>query len=364
MRRMPAYRVHKTKNLAYVYMCGRMHYLGRAHSPESWQAYHAAIASHLKGKPPEKRSRTRGAVAAFTIAELTERWYLAERERFGPRHQRTYEAGYASKELICHHATATVSEFGPRAFKAIRDRMVRDGRSRQYTNRMMNTIRRCIRWGVAEELVPGDRLEALKAVDGLRFGAAPESAPRRAADPEAVKAVLRWLDANGQAAAAALVRFLRATGCRPGEACRAKWIEFRLSGDLPHFVPSMHKTACHGIDRCVPLNADALAAIGGGMRLGCGEDFVFVHTRGRPFTSNALLLAVRRAITATGCANWSPYGLRHLAATTALARTGSEAAAAALLGHTPRSTIIQRYSRDRLALATKAAKAIEIQEVA
>ena len=66
MRRMPAYRVHKTKNLAYVYMCGRMHYLGRAHSPESWQAYHAAIASHLKGKPPEKRSRTRGAVAAFT----------------------------------------------------------------------------------------------------------------------------------------------------------------------------------------------------------------------------------------------------------------------------------------------------------
>jgi integrase len=357
MRRMPAYRVHKTKNLAYVTLRSRMHYLGRAHSPESWRAYHAAIASYLKGEPPERRSRTKVA-AALTVAELTERWYLAERERFGPRHQRTYEAGYASKELIRQHATASVCEFGPRAFKAIRDRMVEDGRSRQWTNRMMNTIRRCFRWGVAEELVPSDRLEALKAVDGLRHGAAPEAPPRQAADPEAVETALRWLDANGQAGAASILRFLRATGCRPGEACQAKWSELNLTGDLPHFVPSKHKTARHGIERLVPLNADALAAIGGGMRLG-GDGFVFAHTRGRPFTSNAILLAVRRAIAATGCANWSPYGLRHLAATVALARTGSEAAAAALLGHTPRSTIIQRYSRDRLLLAAKAAKAIE-----
>jgi integrase len=95
------------------------------------------------------------------------------------------------------------------------------------------------------------------------------------------------------------------------------------------------------------------------MRVGGGDGIVFTHTRGEAFTPNALLLAVRRAIAATGCADWSPYGLRHLAATTALARTGCEAAAAALLGHTPRSTIIQRYSRDRLALASRAAKAIE-----
>jgi len=354
MRQAPAYCVHKSRNLAFVRLSGRMIYLGRAHSPESHERYHAVLADHYAGKPATT-VRPRRAATAFTVAELAERYYLSERARRGPRHQGTYEAAYAARELVRDHATATVAEFGPRAFKAIRDRLARDGRSRQWVNRMMNAIRRCFRWGVAEELVPADRLDALAAVDGLRFGAA----PRRAADPDAVDAVVRWLESQDNHGAARLVRFLRATGCRPGEACGARWSELRLADAVPHFRPTAHKTARHGIERLVPLNADAIAAIGGTMRLGGGERFVFTHTRGEPFTPNALLLAVRRAIAATGCADWSPYGLRHLAATTALARTGSEAEAAALLGHTPRSTIIQRYSRDRLALAARAAKAIE-----
>jgi integrase len=357
MRQLPAYCIHKGRNLAYMTVQGREHYLGRAHSPESHAKYREALSAILAGEPLEvNRAPRKG--CAFTVAELAERYYLAERARRGDRHPAAYEAAYAARELARQHATATVAEFGPRAFKAIRDRMVREGRSRQWTNRMMNAIRRCFRWGVGEELVPADRLEALAAVDGLRHGAAPEAPPRRAADPVAVETVVRWLDAQGNHGAANLVRFLRATGCRPGEACRTRWGELDLGGDLPHFRPSAHKTARHGIERLVPLNADALAALGSGMRLG-GEGFVFENTNGRPFTPNALLLAIRRAIAATGCATWSPYGLRHLAATTALARTGSEAAAAALLGHTPRSTIIQRYSRDRLVLASAAAKAIE-----
>ncbi len=359
MRRLPAYCVHKGRNLAYMTIDGREHYLGRAHSPESHARYREALSALLAGVKPAEAVRRERKPSALTVGELAERWHLAMQVQFGPTHQKAYEARHAALELTRTHATATVGEFGPRAFKAIRDRLVHDGRSRQFVNRRMNSIRRCFRWGVAEELVPGDRIQALAAVDGLRHGAAPESEPRRAADPAAVEAVVRWLDAQGHTGAAALVRFLRATGCRPGEACRARWVEFHLGAELPHYRPAKHKTARHGIERLVPLNADALAAIGDGMRLGAPDGFVFTHTRDRPFTPNALLLAVRRAIAATGCADWSPYGLRHLAATTALARTGSEAAAAALLGHTPRSTIIQRYSRDRLVLASAAAKAIE-----
>lgn len=362
MRRVPRYCIHKARNLAYVTIGGREHYLGRAHSPESHAAYHEIVGALRAGEPvPERRTQK---ASAITVAEVAELWYLSVLERNGKRHQATYEAAYAARALNQDHATARASEFGPKAFKVIRDRLAREGRSRQWVNRMMNAIRRCFRWAVGEELVSSERLQALKAVDGLRHGTAPETPPRQAADPEAVNAVLHWLGANGQPGAAALIRFLRATACRPSEACNAQWQDFTLSGEKPRFQPQQHKTARHGIEREVPLNINALEAVQSQMRIGNVNGAVFLNTAGKPFTANSILLAVRRGIAATGCANWSPYSLRHLAATTALARTGSEAAAAALLGHTPRSTIIQRYSRDRTALAAKAAKAIEIQEVA
>ncbi|MFM7807927.1 MAG: hypothetical protein ACKPEA_08335, partial [Planctomycetota bacterium] len=114
MRRLPAYCVHKGRNLAYMTLKGREHYLGRAHSPESHAAYREALAACLAGEPvqPAKPERNRN---AFTVGELAERWYLAELERRGPRHQAAYEAVYAARELARQHATATVAEFGPRA---------------------------------------------------------------------------------------------------------------------------------------------------------------------------------------------------------------------------------------------------------
>ena len=357
MPRLPAYCVHKARNLAYMTLGGREVYLGRAHSPESHAKYRETVSALLAGLSHAEAVRPTRKPVPLSVAELGERWYHAMLDKFGPTHQKSYEALHAARELSKAHATARVAEFGPKPFKAIRDRLVAEGRSRQFINRRMNSIRRCFRWGVAEELVPGDRIQALAAVDGLRHGAAPETPPRRAADPDAVQVVLHHLEATGSHGAAAMLRFLWATGCRPGEACRARWPEFTLGAEMPHYRPATHKTAHHGIERLIPLNADALAAIGGSRQLGDG--FVFLNTNGEPFTPNALLLAVRRAIAATGCADWSPYGLRHLACTEALAATGSEAAAAALLGHTARSTIVQRYTRDRFALSYTAAKSIE-----
>jgi integrase len=57
--------------------------------------------------------------------------------------------------------------------------------------------------------------------------------------------------------------------------------------------------------------------------------------------------------------SWMPYQMRHLAATEAVAATGSETAAAALLGHSPSSTVVRRYSTQRDASARLAADAID-----
>ena len=67
---------------------------------------------------------------------------------------------------------------------------------------------------------------------------------------------------------------------------------------------------------------------------------------------------IDRACAALGVERWVPYQLRHLAATEAVNRTGNEAAAAAMLGHAPNSGMIRRYSRNRLELATMAAKVV------
>ncbi|MDB4775712.1 hypothetical protein OAG62_01170 [bacterium] len=45
-------------------------------------------------------------------------------------------------------------------------------------------------------------------------------------------------------------------------------------------------------------------------------------------------------------------------ATEAIAATGSEEATAAMLGHTPSSTVVRRYSTDRLRLATQASRSL------
>ena len=368
VHRIPAIRIHRSKQLAYVRIGGKFHYLGVPGSPESFEKFARLVGAlddssthepQRPGRPARPRRTPAPAPRFVTVAELAHRYLAATVERFGLRDKGSYQAKYAAEALVAEHAALRVTEFGPVAFRNIRSRLVAQGKSRKWVNRLMAAIRRCFKWGIAEELVPPDRLTALKAVDGLRHGAAPESPPRRAADPSAVEATLGHLEGMGEKGAARLVRFLRSTGCRPAEGCNARWGELHLDHDPPCLLPREHKTAHLGIERAVPLNRDALGAIGPRYRLHAPGECVFLNTKGNPFTPNSLLLAIRRAIRATGCPNWSPYGLRHLAATRALALTGSEAAAAALLGHTPRSTIIQRYSRDRLALAAKAAYALE-----
>ena len=69
MPRTPQYRIHAAKNLAYVLLGGRMIYLGRAHSPESRERYHAALAAHYAGEPAPARRGPR-TPCALTVAEL------------------------------------------------------------------------------------------------------------------------------------------------------------------------------------------------------------------------------------------------------------------------------------------------------
>ena len=78
MRRNPKYCVHKGRNLAYITIRGREHYLRRAHSPESHARYREALSALAAGLQPASHPAPRP--TAFTVGELAEGWYLAMRE--------------------------------------------------------------------------------------------------------------------------------------------------------------------------------------------------------------------------------------------------------------------------------------------
>ena len=136
MHRVPKLRIHRSKRLAYVCLDGRQVYLGRAHSPEA-QARYAALLADLRAGIRPTAAPPASAIHRLTVAEMAEAYLLHCIEKCGPSHQSTYEARYIARELIEEHAAARVGDFGPRAFKAIRDRLQRQEKTRQWTNRLM-----------------------------------------------------------------------------------------------------------------------------------------------------------------------------------------------------------------------------------
>ena len=74
------------------------------------------------------------------------------------------------KHLADLYGRTPAADFGPKAFKAIRQRLVDAGNSRPYVNKLMPIVTRCFKWGAAEELVPASVYHSLTAVEGLRKG--------------------------------------------------------------------------------------------------------------------------------------------------------------------------------------------------
>ena len=133
----------------------------------------------------------------------------------------------------------------------------------------------------------------------------------------------------------------------------------RLSDSPPVYIVRDHKCAVHGMERVVVLNHAALTAVREALAECPRTDTpIFQNRACGSWEKTTLAHMIERACRVLGVPRWTPYQLRHLAATEAVNRTGNEAAAAAMLGHSPDSKTIRRYSRNRTELAAVAAKAV------
>ena len=151
------------------------------------------------------------------------------------------------------------AEFGPKALKQVRAKMVELDWSRSYCNKQVNRLKRMFRWAVAEEMVPPSVIHGLAAVPAIRKGepGVRETGPVKPVPTEWVEAMLP----HASPQVAALVRFQIHTGARPGEAVLLRGQDIDQAGRVWVFSPERHKTEHRGHRREIYIGPKAQAVL-------------------------------------------------------------------------------------------------------
>lgn len=367
--RTPKYRHYKPKDLAMVVIGGHAHYLGKYDSPESRERYHRLVAELHAGRSDAIRKgpapATPTSPSALTVNEVILAYARFADAYYTKDGTPTVEPGNIRLVLRVVrrlYGSTLATSFGPLALKAVRDELVRAGNCRTEVNRRIGRVVRMFKWGVAEELVPPNVFEALRAVPGLRKGRSavrekPPVGPVPDVDVEAVRP-------HAGRQVRAMIDLQRLTGMRPGEVVLMRTADLDRAGDVWTYTPSRHKTEHHGKEREVYIGPRGQELLRPWLR-GEGGAFLFspaeameerraerranrktgvqpsqadrsvarpIKAPGARYTVGSYRRAIQAACLKAGVARWHPHQLRHAAATEIRRRFGLEASRV-VLGH-------------------------------
>lgn len=128
-----------------------------------------------------------------------------------------------------------VRDIKPSHLKAIQARMVKDGASRSYVNKITDYSKSMFRWAVENDLCPAGVWQGLLAVRGLAKGRtkAREPEPVLPVEADVVDVTTPYLPD----VLADMVAFQRFTGARPGEVCSVRPCAVDRSGDVWLYKP-------------------------------------------------------------------------------------------------------------------------------
>ena len=386
--RVPSLCRHKASGRAVVQLDGKDYYCGR-HGSETAQAeYDRLISIYLANSRRMPREAT--GQADITIVELiAQYWEHAQQHYRKPDGRPTSELSCIKivlRPLRAMFGRELAQDFGPLKLKAVRQEMIDRRLSRKSINLHVGRIRRVFKWGVENELVRPDVLQALLAVRGLQRGRseAKETEPIQPVPEQHVDAVLPYLSPQVDA----MVQLMTLTGMRVGEVTIMRTADIDRSGtECWLYKPREHKTQHHGHERLIPLGPQAQEVLKGFLKAD-PDAFLFTpkeamehfnakrraerrtpmtpsqlhrqeRARAKPkrkylphFDRNAVRQAIVRACKAADVPPFHPHQLRHTAATRLRREFGIEAARV-ILGHSS-SLVTEVYAEiDR-------AKALEI----
>lgn len=356
--RVPSYRLHRASGQAVVTICGRDFYLGVFDTEESHQEYKRLIAEYLASGGAEPLPK--GGADELTVAELCARYFCYAQNYYPAPAPGQSQSGQIDRvrraiKLVGElYGTHLARDFGPRALKAVRDVWVREGHTRSYINSLVGCVKRCWKWGLADQLVPAACYQSLLAVEGLKEGRseAPEGEPVTPVEQWVLDHTLPGLNPVMRD----VVAFQVLTGARPGEALHLRVDELDRSGEVWMARPKAHKTAWRGDERLLWIGPRAQQLLG--PYLQPGRLYPFKPHRppsngeGRPYYlvssyGQAILKScdradarLRGALTPEELAvvgeravpRWHPHQLRHNAATSLVAEFGWDVARI-VLGH-------------------------------
>jgi integrase len=259
--RTPSICRHKASGQAVVTLSGKDHYLGRFGTKEAERQYERIIGEWLAANrnlpPGDEADETDVEVAEVTIDYLEH-----ARDYYRKNGEITGEyllARRVHKLLKRTYGKQPAKSFGPLAFKAFRQTLIDEGKSRTTVNHYMRHVIRAFRHAAGNEKLKADVYLALKAVEPLRKNRtkAPESKPIKAVPFELVDATLPHLPPI----VAAMAQLQRFSAMRPGEVVLLRPCDIDRSADVWIFKPHSHKTEHHGRPRIVPLGKNAQAVL-------------------------------------------------------------------------------------------------------
>jgi integrase len=386
--RYPKMCLHKKSGRAYVTVSGRQIYLGDWGSDEAKTEY-SRIISQMSSRTWEQKPilKEKLLVGELIVHYLhwAKTYYCTPDGKPTNRYRQVYGI---LKFPIQHFGNLLAIEFGPRTLRSLLDKWIETRLTRKEINARMQVVRAVFRWAVAEEILPSDSYQKLRAVRGLQKGhtKAKDNPPVQPANPADVEAAIQHMPP----AIAAITKLMVHSGARCGEIVALRPCDIDRSSTVWTYRPTSHKTSHREKNRVIYFGTLCRKVISEFVdKCGSPTEYLFCPQREEAkrnqersanrivklypshakrnealkrkpkkraplrshYSTTTVGQAIERACVKAGVKHFTPHQLRHLAATKIRSEFGVDVARA-VLGHSLAS-VTEIYSQavdEKLAL--------------
>jgi integrase len=229
----------RDRNQCFSWHNGKRIYHGVWGSPKADESYKRFIAALLENPTLRPRDANIGN-ADVLVTELCDAFLQYHASRLNQSYIVHFKLSI--EFLVAIYGCMSVHEITPKKLRTVRDQMVKTGRlCRRTINGHMTQLVRIFSWGCEEELVSPSTAGALKMIKPLPKGEPDtfDHPKRRNVSDEVIRRTLPFLSAT----VASMVMLQRLLGCRPAEIFNMRVGEIiqNTDSELWYYIPGHHK---------------------------------------------------------------------------------------------------------------------------